>query len=237
MPSRRSRSVAGIAVISHGSSTREDRHGWVVPDLCCLAALSATWPPTLSGSSRCSSARSRYPSRSQGLATLTELRERARRARARARRPRPAVGHVVRRRSRGRSASRARPRTAATATSPPPPPAKPTLSPEARAALIRAREEATRHGSISIDSTHLLLAIAAPARSALDVEAARRSFGPPAINASAPTGLHPALHARLTRDRGPLGLDHLVRAALEDPDGQRLLDRLGVPPQQLLDAL
>ena len=118
-----------------------------------------------------------------------------------------------------------------------PPTVNPALSPEARSALIRAREEATRHGSISIDSTHLLLAIARQRALTLDVDAARRSFGPPVINAKAPTGLHPALHARLTRDQGPLRLDHLVRAALADPDGQRLLDRLGIPPQQLLDTV
>ena len=40
------------------------------------------------------------------------------------------------------------------------PPQRPTLAPETRAALIRARQEATRHGSVSIDSTHVLLAIA-----------------------------------------------------------------------------
>ena len=112
------------------------------------------------------------------------------------------------------------------------PPAKPTLSPEARAALVRAREEAARHGSVSIDSTHLLLAIAG--QRGVDVDAARLSFGPPTINAPVPSGLHPALHARLTRGAGMLGLDHLVRAALEDPDGRRLLDRLGVAPQFLL---
>jgi uncharacterized protein YerC len=111
-------------------------------------------------------------------------------------------------------------------------PAKPTLSPEARSALVRAREEAARHGSVSIDSTHLLLAIAG--QRGVDVDAARRSFGPPTINAPVPSGLHPALHARLTRAAGMLGVDHLVRAALEDPDGRRLLDRLGVAPQWLL---
>ena len=135
-----------------------------------------------------------------------------------------------------RSASRARPPTAATG-------AwrrrrrKPALSAEARSALIRAREEATRHGSVSIDGTHLLLAISRQRHLGIDVEAARRTFAPPAMNAKVPTGLHPALHARLTRDRGPLDLDQLLRAAIEDPDSQRLLDRLGVPPQQLLDAL
>jgi hypothetical protein len=115
-----------------------------------------------------------------------------------------------------------------------PPPQKPTLAPEARAALIRARQEATRHGSMSIDSTHLLLAIAEGR--GLDVSAARRSFAPPAINAPVPSGLHPALHARLTRDPGTLQLDHLVRAALEDPEGRRLLDELGVAPGRLLSA-
>ena len=109
---------------------------------------------------------------------------------------------------------------------------------EARAALIRAREEATRHGSISIDSdAPAARDLADGGALGLDVDAARRSFAPPAINASVPTGLHPALHARLTRDRGPLSLDQLLRAALEDPEGQRLLDRLGIPAQQLFDAL
>jgi transposase-like protein len=113
-----------------------------------------------------------------------------------------------------------------------PAPQRPTLAPETRAALIRARQEATRHGSISIDSTHVLLAIAA--ERGMDVEAVRRSFAPPAINAPVPSGLHPALHARLTRDPGTLQLDHLVAAALEDPEGRRLLDRLGVAPAWLL---
>jgi hypothetical protein len=116
-----------------------------------------------------------------------------------------------------------------------PPPQRPTLAPEARAALIRARQEAARHGSVSIDSTHLLLAIAEGR--GLDVSAVRRSFAPPAINAPVPSGLHPALHARLTRDRGTLQLDHLVRAALEDPEGRRLLDQLGVAPGRLLGTV
>ncbi len=78
----------------------------------------------------------------------------------------------------------------------------------------------------------MLLAIAA--ERGMDVEAVRRSFAPPAINASVPSGLHPALHARLTRDPGTLQLDHLVAAALEDPEGRRLLDRLGVAEAWLL---
>ena len=72
------------------------------------------------------------------------------------------------------------------------------LSPEARSALIRAREEATRHGSNSIDSTHLLLAIAHLRSPTLDLDVARRSFEPPVINATPPTSLHPVLHARLS---------------------------------------
>jgi transposase-like protein len=115
-----------------------------------------------------------------------------------------------------------------------PAPQRPTLAPDARAALIRARQEAARHGSVSIDSTHLLLAIAAGR--GLDVDAARRRVAPPAINAAVPSGLHPALHARLTRDPGTLEVDHLVRAALEDPEGRRLLDELGLAPGLLLTA-
>jgi transposase-like protein len=103
-------------------------------------------------------------------------------------------------------------------------PAQPRLTADARAALIRARAEATRHGSRSIDPRHLLLALAPRG---LDVEAARRSFGPPAINAPAPAGLHPSLHARLVRTDGPLQLDHLLRAALEDPASQQLMQRFG----------
>ena len=114
-----------------------------------------------------------------------------------------------------------------------PAPQRPTLAPDARAALIRARREAARHGSVSIDSTHLLLAIAD--QYGIDVDEARRSFAPPTINAPVPSGLHPALHARLTRDAGTLQLDHLVQAALEDPEGRRLLDRLGVPAHRLMN--
>ena len=50
-----------------------------------------------------------------------------------------------------------------------------------------------------------------------------------------PSGLHPTLHARLTRDAGTLQLDHLVQAALEDPECRLLLDRLGVPAQRLMN--
>jgi hypothetical protein len=128
------------------------------------------------------------------------------------------------------------------AGAPPPGPRAPALSAEARAALIRAREEAARHGSRSIDSEHLLVAIARTARRplrGLDVEAARRSFGPPTINAASPSGFRPSLHALLWRDDGPLKLDHLLAAALEDPDGgaRRLLDRLGIAPEALREAL
>jgi uncharacterized protein YerC len=107
---------------------------------------------------------------------------------------------------------------------------QPTLSPEARSALMRAREEATRHGSRSIDGQHLLLALAGSGALSLDVDAARSSFAPPAINATAPAGLHPSLHARLSRTHGPLGVEQLLRAALADPDARQLLDRFGVSP-------
>ena len=88
----------------------------------------------------------------------------------------------------GRSGSHARRPTAVIATSPPAP-QRPTLAPDARAALIRARREAARHGSVSIDSTHLLLAIAE--QYGIDVDEARRSFAPPTINAPVPSGYIP----------------------------------------------
>ena len=112
----------------------------------------------------------------------------------------------------------------------------PTLSEDARAALVRAREEATRYGSRSIDGEHLALALARAGALALDVEAARRSFTPAAGNATAPAGLHPALHARLVRNTGELGLEHLVKATLADAGARRLLDRFGHGSiQQLVD--
>ena len=79
-------------------------------------------------------------------------------------------------------------------------PAQPRLSREAREALLRARQEATRHGSRSIDSEHLLLALAPRG---LNVEAARRSFGPPTVNATAPAGLHPDAARAARPHRGP----------------------------------
>jgi hypothetical protein len=105
--------------------------------------------------------------------------------------------------------------------------APPTLSDDARAALVRAREEAARHGSRSIDGEHLVLALARAGALSLDIEAARRSFAPPVMNAPAPAGLHPELHARLVRNTGELGLEHLVKATLADAGARRLLDRFG----------
>jgi hypothetical protein len=123
----------------------------------------------------------------------------------------------------------------------PPPPARepPMLSPEARAALVCAREEAARHGAPDIESQHLLLGVARTGSFSLDIDAARRSFGPPRRNAFEPTRLHFSLRARLPRTNGPLGLDDLLRAALEDPGGgaRSVLDRLGILPQTMLDAL
>ena len=172
------------------------------------------------------------PDPTQSLATLTELRreldELERVHVARALQAGESFATVARPLGISRQAAHRRYRDLATA-----PPTRPTLSPEAREALIRAREEATLHGSVSIDSTHLLLAIAR--QRGVDVEAARHSFGPPTINAAKPSGLHPALHARLTRGVGTLQVDHLVEAALEDPDGRRLLNWMGVPPHRLLN--
>jgi len=99
------------------------------------------------------------------------------------------------------------------------------LAPEVRATLIRAREEATRHGADSIASTHLVLALASSGLLAVDVDGARRSFAPPAINAPAPKGMDPALRERLVHASGPLRLNDLLRAALADAEARALLER------------
>jgi hypothetical protein len=115
--------------------------------------------------------------------------------------------------------------------------AAPSVTPEARAALLRAREEAARHGSPSIDSEHLLLALADCGVIELDIDGARRSFAPPARDAPPPKGLHPALHARLARSSGPLRLQHLLRAALADAAAQDLLERFGIDRVATRDLL
>jgi hypothetical protein len=122
---------------------------------------------------------------------------------------------------------------------PPPPRRPPTLSPEARTALQRARQEAARQGAESIRSEHLLVAVARTGVLSLDIEAARRNLGPPTARADEPAGLHPSLHARLSRANGTLELRHLARAAIEDPGGgaRRLLEGLGIAPQAVIDKL
>jgi transposase-like protein len=113
-----------------------------------------------------------------------------------------------------------------------PEPPRTTLTPEARTALLHARQEARRRGSASIDSTHLLLAIAT--QRGLPVDITRAAPPRPVAAAPATPGLHPHLHARLTRRGGALDVDGLLQAALEDPAGRQLLHQLGIPPQRLL---
>lgn len=112
----------------------------------------------------------------------------------------------------------------------------PALSASARAALRHARQEAAELGAISVRSEHLLLAVAHIARPGLSLTAARRELGSPARRLSAPSGLDPALRARLIRGDGTLDLHDLLRAALHDPTGgaRGLLDRLDVTPESLL---
>jgi len=114
--------------------------------------------------------------------------------------------------------------------------APPTLSDDARAALVRAREEAARQGSRSIDGEHLVLALAHAGALQLDIEAARRSFGPPALDAPKPAGLHPSIHARLVRNTGVLGIDQLVQATLQDAGARRLLDQFGGSVHKLVHS-
>ena len=69
----------------------------------------------------------------------------------------------------------------------------------------------------------------------VDVARARRCLTPPTLNAALPSGLHPTLYARLTRESRTLEPEHLVQAALEDPEARRLLNLLGILEHQLLE--
>ena len=111
---------------------------------------------------------------------------------------------------------------------PPAPRRAATLSP---APVPRSHGPARRPpatGAQSIESEHLLVAVARTGVLSLDIEAARRTFGPPAVRAPEPTGWTVTAHpAHPVERHAPL--DHLARAALEDPGGgaRRVLERLG----------
>jgi hypothetical protein len=114
----------------------------------------------------------------------------------------------------------------------------PTLSPAARAALAHAREEAVRFGAPNIESEHVLLAVARAGGLDLDTRAPAPRRFTPRLGAE-PAGLDPALRARLVRAHGPLSLDDLLHAALDDPrsGARRLLERLGIPAETVYDAI
>ena len=194
------------AVTAHRFSTSLERIGRVLPDLFCKRALTGLWPHSMHNEpSACSNAPSPRRNRPGLLRALTALRDELdaleRHQVGRALREGKTFTAIAQPLGISRQAAHRRYRDLH---------AQPTLSPEARSALVRAREEAARHGSHSIDGQHLLLALAGSGALSLDVDAARSSFAPPAINATAPAGLHPSLarapvaHARAARARAAL---------------------------------
>ena len=136
---------------------------------------------------------------------------------------------------------------------------------EARAAVTLAREEASAMGAAAVGSEHLLLGIIrcrAPARPAvLETGASRsptraaarsrrssrarrrgaragrgrRAAGPRGISAYARAVFDLALREATKRGDGYVGVDHLLLASLEDPNGGacRTLCELGLDPEQV----
>ena len=235
MPSRLSRGGGNGGHRLTGPQ-RRDANRRVVPDLCCKRALTGSWPHQRPTNSRAARARPHGARADRGAARADRAARRAGRARAhqvaRALQEGKTFTAIARPLGISRQAAHRRYRDLAT------PRRQPTLSPEARAALLRAREEAARHGSRSIDGQHLLLALAGSG--ALRSTSTRRAAAsrPPAINAPAPAGLHPSLHARLVAQRGPLG----ARAARCAPRsrtrarGELLDGSRGCSVQQLVDG-
>ncbi len=119
----------------------------------------------------------------------------------------------------------------------------PEISRAARAALAVARDEAARQGSATIDSGHLLFGAIATADGivarrlrALGVtgEALRRPARP---GTDVRPGFERSLRAALT-DAGELGLDRLLRVALDAPDGRarEVLEQIAVSRAGLFAA-
>ena len=183
VPTRRARAQAALA--SAAEVERRSRHleRQLVPNLGESCALIGPWPPTprnivalLERTLTDPDPTSRSPG-SPSCATSSTNSSAHSRACA-------AGGRVVRRRSRGRSASRARPRTAATATSPRPPQAD-TLARGSRGADQGAR--GGRPQRLGAASTARTCCWRSPGPR-VDVDAARRSFGPPRSMPPAPAG-------------------------------------------------
>jgi hypothetical protein len=143
----------------------------------------------------------------------------------------------------------------------PPAPGRLLVTSEARAAVTLAREEATAMGAASVGSEHLLLGIvrARAPSTAVVLEAegvtlsdARRCAQPtlvegappavplPSATGAGPRGISPyaravfelALHEAVKRGDGYVGVDHILLASLDDPNGGacRTLCELGLDP-------
>jgi hypothetical protein len=109
------------------------------------------------------------------------------------------------------------------------PPGRPPsrVTPEVRAVLRLAREEAARVGAETIDGEHVVLALVAGGQlPGATIDAARALAGPARPGSRPPATLGRRLLAALTRMEPPIGVEDLLRAAAEDPPARRLLDRL-----------
>jgi len=151
-------------------------------------------------------------------------------------------GSVARSLGISRQAAHRRYRELAAATEPPPGAPEPTpklrVSPEARAAVQLAGEEAKELGAVRMGSEHLLLGIlrggdgvgaAALRAEGVTLEAARLAVAPTLVGDEAPPNggitayargvFHEALRAAAKEPRHVIGVADLLRAALRDQRG------------------
>lgn len=148
-----------------------------------------------------------------------------------------------------------------------PPRSRVLITSEVRRAVARAREEARALGAAKVGTEHLLLGIIGEEAGAVagllrefgvELEAARLEAQPTALQEEAvivdgepvppgPDGISPyarsvfeqSLREAVVRGDGYIGPDHLLLAALRDPDGgaSRTLAALGVDPDAVRDRL
>ena len=91
----------------------------------------------------------------------------------------------------------------------------------------------------SIESEHLLVAVARTGVLSLDIEAARRTLGPPVVARapSPPACIRPCAPASAARTARSSSTTCCARPRGPGGGARRLLERLGIPPQAVLDAL
>jgi hypothetical protein len=205
----------------------------------------------------------------RALAALrTELQEVERAEAARALANGSSFGAIARALGVSRQSAHRRYRDLSGAEPPPEPEPKGRMlvTSEARAAVRHAREEASALGAGAVGSEHLLLGVMRCSRAAVthvlhdlgvDLEAARQHAlptmeaeaahdtgatvppGPKGISAYAKRVFEQSLIEATSRGDGYVGVEHLVLAALGDPDGGavRTLDALGISRDTVRDRI